>query len=260
MACRLRDRTERDTAPSTGSWQDACPATPEPLRILDGIDPSHLRFRAPASGVRVAAAGGTITAFTVAHSLALAGATPGWVQVPQAPVEGSIAEHRLRGGRGGPRPRRTARTGPGATVAGCLWQVPRIRARRGAPRGEPTESRAEASASHPHPVSPLMDVREIETAIWIPSLSESLWRHRPPGRRGGSGCRSGSAGRAAARLGRSGRRPWPGSGRVPLPQYGPTVRGPGPHEGRAAQEQHGSQTSGWISVQRFSGPREIARA
>jgi hydrogenase/urease accessory protein HupE len=34
---------------------------------------------------------GTITAFTVAHSLTLAAATFGWVQVPQAPVEAVIA-------------------------------------------------------------------------------------------------------------------------------------------------------------------------
>jgi hydrogenase/urease accessory protein HupE len=34
---------------------------------------------------------GTITAFTVAHSLTLAAATFGWVHVPQAPVEAVIA-------------------------------------------------------------------------------------------------------------------------------------------------------------------------
>ncbi len=34
---------------------------------------------------------GTVTAFTVAHSLTLAAATLGWVQVPQAPVEAVIA-------------------------------------------------------------------------------------------------------------------------------------------------------------------------
>jgi len=34
---------------------------------------------------------GTITAFTLAHSLTLAAATLGWVQVPQAPVEAVIA-------------------------------------------------------------------------------------------------------------------------------------------------------------------------
>jgi hypothetical protein len=33
----------------------------------------------------------TITAFTLAHSLTLAGATLGWVHVPQAPVEAAIA-------------------------------------------------------------------------------------------------------------------------------------------------------------------------
>jgi hypothetical protein len=33
----------------------------------------------------------TITAFTLAHSLTLAAATLGWVQVPQAPVEAVIA-------------------------------------------------------------------------------------------------------------------------------------------------------------------------
>ena len=35
--------------------------------------------------------GGTITAFTAAHSLTLAAATLGWVHVPSAPVEASIA-------------------------------------------------------------------------------------------------------------------------------------------------------------------------
>ena len=34
---------------------------------------------------------GTVTAFTLAHSLTLAAATLGWVQVPQAPVEAAIA-------------------------------------------------------------------------------------------------------------------------------------------------------------------------
>jgi hypothetical protein len=34
---------------------------------------------------------GTVTAFTVAHSLTLAAATLGWVHVPQAPVEAAIA-------------------------------------------------------------------------------------------------------------------------------------------------------------------------
>lgn len=34
---------------------------------------------------------GTVTAFTVAHSLTLAAATLGWVHVPQAPVEATIA-------------------------------------------------------------------------------------------------------------------------------------------------------------------------
>jgi hydrogenase/urease accessory protein HupE len=34
---------------------------------------------------------GTITAFTLAHSLTLAAATLGWIQVPQAPVEAAIA-------------------------------------------------------------------------------------------------------------------------------------------------------------------------
>jgi hypothetical protein len=34
---------------------------------------------------------GTVTAFTLAHSLTLAAATFGWIQVPQAPVEAAIA-------------------------------------------------------------------------------------------------------------------------------------------------------------------------
>ena len=34
---------------------------------------------------------GTVTAFTVAHSITLAGATLGWVHAPQAPVEATIA-------------------------------------------------------------------------------------------------------------------------------------------------------------------------
>jgi hydrogenase/urease accessory protein HupE len=34
---------------------------------------------------------GTVTAFTVAHSITLAGATLGWVHAPQAPIEATIA-------------------------------------------------------------------------------------------------------------------------------------------------------------------------
>jgi hydrogenase/urease accessory protein HupE len=59
--------------------------------ILLGID--HLLFVLAllmiVSGVRKLVA--TVTAFTVAHSLTLAAATLGWVQVPQAPVEAVIA-------------------------------------------------------------------------------------------------------------------------------------------------------------------------
>jgi HupE / UreJ protein len=59
--------------------------------ILLGAD--HLLFVLAllflvASGPRLA---GTVTAFTVAHSLTLAAATLGWVHVPQAPVEAAIA-------------------------------------------------------------------------------------------------------------------------------------------------------------------------
>lgn len=59
--------------------------------ILGGID--HLLFVLAlliivANGRRLIA---TVTAFTVAHSLTLAAATLGWVQVPQRPVEAVIA-------------------------------------------------------------------------------------------------------------------------------------------------------------------------
>jgi hydrogenase/urease accessory protein HupE len=59
--------------------------------ILGGID--HLLF---VFGLLLLVSGwrrllGTITAFTVAHSLTLAGTTLGWVHVPQAPVEAVIA-------------------------------------------------------------------------------------------------------------------------------------------------------------------------
>jgi hydrogenase/urease accessory protein HupE len=59
--------------------------------ILSGID--HLLFVLAlvllVQGTRRLLA--TITAFTVAHSLTLAGATLGWVQVPGPPIEASIA-------------------------------------------------------------------------------------------------------------------------------------------------------------------------
>jgi hydrogenase/urease accessory protein HupE len=59
--------------------------------ILTGID--HLLFVLAllilVSGVKRLIA--TVTAFTVAHSLSLAGATLGWVHVPQPPVEACIA-------------------------------------------------------------------------------------------------------------------------------------------------------------------------
>lgn len=59
--------------------------------ILGGID--HLLFVLAlliivANGRRLVA---TVTAFTVAHSLTLAAATLGWVQMPQRPVEAMIA-------------------------------------------------------------------------------------------------------------------------------------------------------------------------
>lgn len=59
--------------------------------ILGGID--HLLFVLALliliSGVRRIVA--TVTAFTVAHSITLAGATLGWVQMPGPPVEAAIA-------------------------------------------------------------------------------------------------------------------------------------------------------------------------
>jgi hypothetical protein len=59
--------------------------------ILSGVD--HLLFVLAlvllVQGTRRLIA--TITAFTAAHSLTLAGATLGWVQVPGSPVEASIA-------------------------------------------------------------------------------------------------------------------------------------------------------------------------
>jgi hydrogenase/urease accessory protein HupE len=77
---------------SPGRWEVA--ATYLKLgveHILGGVD--HLLF---VFGLLLLVSGwrrlvGTITAFTVAHSLTLAGATLGWVQVPQAPVEAVIA-------------------------------------------------------------------------------------------------------------------------------------------------------------------------
>ena len=59
--------------------------------ILGGVD--HLLF---VFGLLLLVSGwrrvvGTITAFTVAHSVTLAAATLGWVHVPQAPVEAVIA-------------------------------------------------------------------------------------------------------------------------------------------------------------------------
>jgi hydrogenase/urease accessory protein HupE len=77
---------------SAGHWEVA--ATYLKLgveHILGGVD--HLLF---IFGLLLLVSGwqrlvGTITAFTVAHSLTLAGATLGWVHVPQAPVEAVIA-------------------------------------------------------------------------------------------------------------------------------------------------------------------------
>jgi len=59
--------------------------------ILLGVD--HLLFVA---GAAVPVGNwkqlvGTVTAFTVAHSITLAGATLGWVHAPQAPIEATIA-------------------------------------------------------------------------------------------------------------------------------------------------------------------------
>jgi hydrogenase/urease accessory protein HupE len=77
---------------SPGHWEVA--ATYLKLgveHILGGVD--HLLF---VFGLLLLVSGwrrlvGTISAFTVAHSLTLAGATLGWVHVPQAPVEAIIA-------------------------------------------------------------------------------------------------------------------------------------------------------------------------
>jgi len=77
---------------SPGRWEVA--ATYLKLgveHILGGAD--HLLF---VFGLLLLVSGwrrlvGTITAFTVAHSLTLAGATLGWVHVPQGPVEAVIA-------------------------------------------------------------------------------------------------------------------------------------------------------------------------
>jgi hydrogenase/urease accessory protein HupE len=77
---------------SVGRWEVA--ATYLKLgveHILGGVD--HLLF---VFGLMLLVSGwrrllGTITAFTVAHSLTLAGATLGWVHAPQAPVEAVIA-------------------------------------------------------------------------------------------------------------------------------------------------------------------------
>ena len=77
---------------SPGRWEVA--ATYLQLgveHILGGVD--HLLF---VFGLLLLVSGwkrvvGTITAFTVAHSVTLAAATLGWVHVPQAPVEAVIA-------------------------------------------------------------------------------------------------------------------------------------------------------------------------
>jgi len=62
---------------------------------------------------------GTVTAFTVAHSITLAGATLGWVHAPQAPIEATIAlsvmfvaAEILRRARG-----------PGGLATGAPWLV-----------------------------------------------------------------------------------------------------------------------------------------
>ena len=90
-------------------WLDWKSSGPTPIlgieHILSGFD--HLLF---VLALVLLVRGGadmlvTITAFTAAHSLTLAGATLGWVHVPRPPVEAShCAEHRLR--RVGDRPRR----------------------------------------------------------------------------------------------------------------------------------------------------------
>ena len=77
---------------SESGWQVAATyGTLGVEHILLGVD--HLLFVLAllmiVSGARKLVA--TVTAFTVAHSLTLAAATLGWVQVPQAPVEAVIA-------------------------------------------------------------------------------------------------------------------------------------------------------------------------
>ena len=79
-------------APSPGQWEVVRTYTVLGIEhILSGFD--HLLFVLAlvllVQGTRRLLA--TITAFTAAHSLTLAGATLGWVQVPGPPVEASIA-------------------------------------------------------------------------------------------------------------------------------------------------------------------------
>ena len=90
---RLRPSEPSFTVSDSESWQEVA-STYSLLgieHILLGID--HLLFVLAllmiVSGWRKLVA--TVTAFTVAHSVTLAAATLGWVNVPQAPVEAIIA-------------------------------------------------------------------------------------------------------------------------------------------------------------------------
>jgi hydrogenase/urease accessory protein HupE len=90
---RLKPSEPRFTVSDSESWQEVA-ATYSLLgieHILLGID--HLLFVLAllmiVSGWRKLVA--TVTAFTLAHSVTLAAATLGWVNVPQAPVEAIIA-------------------------------------------------------------------------------------------------------------------------------------------------------------------------
>ena len=90
---RLKPSEPSFTVSDSESWQEVA-ATYTTLgveHILLGID--HLLFVLAllmiVSGWRKLVA--TVTAFTVAHSITLAAATLGWVNMPQAPVEAIIA-------------------------------------------------------------------------------------------------------------------------------------------------------------------------
>ena len=72
---------------------------------------------------------GTITAFTVAHSVTLAAATLGWVNVASAPVEAVIALS-IVFDRGGDRARQGRSRGPGGPLGNQTWNPSRCSLRR----------------------------------------------------------------------------------------------------------------------------------